>query len=205
MRLLKTLSIAAALVALAPLPALADAKTEAYVEENANEVLKALNDPDLSAAQRTEQFNAYMDKFADFNAISNFAIGKYSRRFSAEERDQYRVAFRAYALAVYQNELDVYRGEAVSVENSVDRSAKDSIVNTTIKRDDGKDMNVRWRVFTRNGKYQVVDVALNIEGNLIWLGIEQRAQYLSILDRNNGSAPELIKVIKRETAKLNAG
>lgn len=205
MRLLKTLSIAAALVALAPLPALADAKTEAYVEENANEVLKALNDPDLSAAERTAQFNAYMDKFADFNAISNFAIGKYSRRFSAEERDQYRVAFRAYALAVYQNELDVYRGEAVSVENSVDRSAKDSIVNTTIKRDDGKDMNVRWRVFTRNGKYQVVDVALNIEGNLIWLGIEQRAQYLSILDRNNGSAPELIKVIKRETAKLNAG
>ncbi len=204
MRVLKTVSIAVAIAAMMPLSAWADAKTEAYVEENANEVLKALNDPDLTADQRTEQFNTYMDEFADFNAISNFAVGKYSRRFTSEERDEYRVAFRAYALAVYQNELDAYRGEAVTVEGSVDRSDRDSIVNTIIKRQDGKDMNVRWRVFTRDGKYQVVDVALNIEGNLIWLGIEQRAQYLSILDRNNGSASALIEVIKQETAKLNA-
>ncbi|MGH1421799.1 MAG: MlaC/ttg2D family ABC transporter substrate-binding protein [Hyphomonas sp.] len=204
MRVLKTVSIAVAIAAMMPLSAWADAKTEAYVEENANEVLKALNDPDLTADQRTEQFNTYMDEFADFNAISNFAIGKYSRRFTSEERAEYRVAFRAYALAVYQNELDAYRGEAVTVEGSVDRSDRDSIVNTIIKRQDGKDMNVRWRVFTRDGKYQVVDVALNIEGNLIWLGIEQRAQYLSILDRNNGSAAALIEVIKQETAKLNA-
>lgn len=205
MNLLKTLSVTAALVALAPLSAIADPKTEAYVAENANEVLMTLNDPSLTPAQRTQRFSTYMDKFADFNAISNFAIGKYSRRFSASEMDQYRSAFRDYALAIYQNELDVYRGESVSVKNSVDRSATDSIVNTMIKRQDGKDMNVRWRVLTRKGKYQVVDVALNIDGNLIWLGIEQRAQFISILDRTNGSALELIKTIEKETQRLNAG
>lgn len=202
MRTIKNIALTAAIFAFAAQSALADAKTESYVRDNANEVLQALNNPDLSAEQRTAQFNAYMDKFADFDAIARFAIGKYSRRFTPEEMEEYRVAFRDYALAVYQNELDVYRGESVQVNSSIDRSAKDTIVNTTIKRNDGKDMDVLWRVFTRDGEYQVVDVALNIEGNLIWLGIEQRAQYLSILDRSNGSAAELIKVIKRETEQL---
>ena len=182
----------------------ADSKTENYVQSNASEVLAALNDPGLSKSERTARFNAYMDEFTDMAAVSNFAIGKYARRFTDDELTRYRAAFRKYALAVYENELDAYRGEAVLVKDSVDRSATDSIVNTVIKRDDGKDMDVRWRVLTRNGKYQVVDVALNLDGNLIWLGIEQRAQFLALLDRSNGSAEQLINKIESMTADLES-
>lgn len=183
-------------------PALADAATEKYVQENASEVLAALNDPALSGSERTAAFNSYMDEFTDMNAVANFAIGKYARRFSEDEMARYRVAFRTYALAVYENELDAYRGEAVVVQDSVDRSENDSIVNTVIKRSDGRDMDVRWRVLTRDGKYQVVDVALNLDGNLIWLGIEQRAQFLALLDRTNGDADALIDKINSMTDKL---
>lgn len=184
--------------------ALADTETEAYVQKNASEVLAALNDPSLSAAERTAKFNAYMDQFTDMVAVSNFAIGKYARRFSPEELERYRDAFRTYALAVYETELDAYRGEAVLVKDSVDRSETDSIVNTVIKRNDGKDMDVRWRVLTRNGQYQVVDVALNLDGNLIWLAIEQRAQFIALLDRSNGSADALINKIESMTSDLKA-
>ncbi|WP_430404865.1 MlaC/ttg2D family ABC transporter substrate-binding protein [Hyphomonas sp.] len=193
-----------AALALSALPAFADARTEAYVQTNASEVLATLNDPALNAQQRTETFSMYMDKFADLDAVSNFAIGKYSRRFTEQELATYRKAFRTYALAVYESELDKYRGEEVVVKDSVDRSDTDSIVNTVIKRQDGKDMDVRWRVLTRNGEYQVVDVALNLDGNLIWLGIEQRAQFIALLDRANGSADALITKIESMTADLKA-
>ena len=63
-------------------------------------------------------------------------------------------------------------------------------------------MDVRWRVLTRDGQYQVVDVALNLDGNLIWLGIEQRAQFIALLDRANGSASALIAKIDSMTADL---
>ena len=75
-------------------------------------------------------------------------------------------------------------------------------MNTVIRRDDGKDMDVRWRVLLRKGQYQVVDVALNLDGNLIWLGIEQRAQFLALLDRTNGSAQALIDKIQGMKQKL---
>lgn len=197
-------AILAATLAVSALPAFADAKTEAYVQKNANEVLATLNNPDLSAIERTEKFSDYMDEFADFGAISNFVIGKYSRRFSQADLTRYRTAFRNYAMAVYENELDAYRGEAVTVKNSVDRSATDSIVNTVIKRRDGRDMDVRWRVHGKEGNYQVVDVALNLDGNLIWLAIEQRAQFIALLDQNNGSADVLISKINAMTADLKS-
>lgn len=197
-------AILAATLAVSALPAFADAKTEAYVQKNANEVLATLNNPDLSATERTEKFSDYMDEFADFGAISNFVIGKYSRRFSQADLTRYRTAFRNYAMAVYENELDAYRGEAVTVKNSVDRSATDSIVNTVIKRRDGRDMDVRWRVHGKEGNYQVVDVALNLDGNLIWLAIEQRAQFIALLDQNNGSADVLISKINAMTADLKS-
>ncbi|MFN7056904.1 phospholipid-binding protein MlaC [Hyphomonas sp.] len=184
------------------LPAHASKSAEAYVEQNANEVLATLNSPSLSAEERTRKFSEYMDQFADFNAISNFVIGKYARRFTADELARYRRVFRTYALAVYENQLDAYRGEAVVVQGSVDRSPTESIVNTTIRRRDGRDMNVRWRVQANGDRYQVIDVALNIEGSLIWLAIEQRAQFIALLDRTNGSADELIGLIERMTADL---
>lgn len=197
-------ALAASILAVSVLPAFADARTEAYVQKNASEVLKSLNNPDLSAAQRTAAFSSYMDKFTNLDAVSNFVIGKYSRRFTEAEMTRYRKSFRAYALAVYEYQLDDYRGESVVVKNSVDRSETDSIVNTVIKRQDGKDMDVRWRVQGKEGSYQVVDVALNLDGNLIWLGIEQRAQFISLLDNNNGSADKLMKKIDSMTTELKA-
>ena len=197
-------AMAAAGLALCALPAAADAKTEAYVQANASEVLASLNDPTLTADQRTSTFSTYMDKFTDLDAVSNFVIGKYSRRFTPDELAAYRKAFRTYALAVYEAQLDAYRGKAVIVKDSVDRSETDSIVNTVIERQDGQNMDVRWRVLTRDGKYQVVDVALNLDGNLIWLGIEQRAQFIALLDRANGSADALIAKIESMTSELKA-
>lgn len=195
-------ALAAAVLAGSTLPAFADARTESYVQKNASDVLQSLNNPNLSTAERTAAFSGYMDKFTDLDAVSNFVIGKYSRRFTEAELTKYRKAFREYALAVYESELDAYRGEAVVVKNSVDRSETDSIVNTVIKRQDGKDMDVRWRVQGTEGNYQVVDVALNLDGNLIWLAIEQRAQFIALLDRQNGSADALIKKINAMTEDL---
>jgi len=184
--------------------AFADARTEAYVEENANEVLRTLNDPSLDAEDRTEAFARYMDQFTDLDAVSNFVIGRYARQFSETELADYRQAFRTYALAVYENELDRYRGESVEVIGSFDRTPRDSIVNTRIPREGGPAMDVRWRVLNRDGEYQVVDVALNIEGNLIWLAIEQRAQFLALLDRTNGSSEALIAKIREMTDTLES-
>lgn len=196
--------LSAAMLAFTAMPAFADTQTEEYVRSNANDVLASLNAPGLTAAERRVQFQAYMDEFANLDAVAKFVIGKYAKRFSDEEMETYLATFRAYALAVYEFYFNEYRGRDVKVVGSTDRNARDSIVDTEIVRADGQELEVRWRVLNRGGKYQVVDVALNAEGNLIWLAIEQQAQFLSILDQNNGSSDALIAKINSMTDELVA-
>lgn len=196
--------LSAAMLAFTALPAFADTQTEEYVRSNANDVLASLNAPGLTADERRVQFQTYMDEFANLDAVAKFVIGKYAKRFSDEEMETYLATFRAYALAVYEFYFNEYRGRDVKVVGSTDRNARDSIVDTEIVRADGQELEVRWRVLNRGGKYQVVDVALNAEGNLIWLAIEQQAQFLSILDQNNGSSDALIAKINSMTDELVA-
>lgn len=196
--------ISSAMLAFTAAPVFADVQTEEYVRTNANDVLASLNAPGQTAAERREQFQAYMDEFTNLDAVAKFVIGKYAKRFSDEEMEAYLTTFRAYALAVYEFYFNEYRGQDVKVTGSVDRNARDSIVDTEIVRADGQELEVRWRVLNRGGKYQVVDVALNAEGNLIWLAIEQQAQFLSILDQNNGSVEALNAKINSMTDELIA-
>lgn len=196
--------LSAAMLALSAFPAFADTQTEEYVRTNANDVLASLNEPGLNADQRRAKFQTYMDEFTNLDAVAKFVIGKYSKRFTPEEMDAYLATFRAYALAVYEFYFHEYRGRDVKVTGSTDRNARDSIVDTEIVRADGQELEVRWRVLNRGGEYQVVDVALNAEGNLIWLAIEQQAQFLSILDQNNGSVDALISKIESMTDDLIA-
>lgn len=200
----RKLILSAAMLAASALPAFADAQTEEYVRTNANDVLASLNAPDLSPAERRAQFQTYMDEFTNLDAVAKFVIGKYAKRFTDEEMEAYLATFRAYALAVYEFYFNEYRGQDVKVTGSTDRNPRDSIVDTEIVRADGQELEVRWRVLNRGGTYQVVDVALNAEGNLIWLAIEQQAQFLSILDQNNGSADALLNKINSMTNELVA-
>ena len=196
--------LSAGLLAFTAMPAFADAETEEYVRTNANDVLASLNAPGLTPEERREQFQTYMDEFTNLDAVAKFVIGKYSRRFTPEELERYLTAFRSYALVVYEFYFNEYRGRDVKVTGSTDRNARDSIVDTEIVRADGQELEVRWRVLNRGGEYQVVDVALNAEGNVIWLAIEQQAQFLSILDQNNGSVDALIETIDGMKAELIA-
>jgi phospholipid transport system substrate-binding protein len=196
--------LSTAMLAFTAMPAFADAKTEEYVRTNANDVLASLNAPGLTTAERRVQFQTYMDEFANLDAVAKFVIGKYSKRFSDAEMEAYLTTFRTYALAVYEYYFNEYRGREVNVVGSTDRNARVSIVETEIVRSDGQELEVNWLVLNRGGAYQVVDVALNAEGNLIWLAIEQQAQFLSILDQNNGSVDALNAKINSMTDELIA-
>jgi len=185
-------------------PAFADEGSESFVNQNASLVLTTLDDDTLDQQARTEKFSQYMDEFSNIDRIASFVIGKYSRRFNPDEIARYRAAFRTYNLTAYEVQFDQYRGSAIEVTGSTDRSEKDSIVDSVVRSPEGDELDVRWRVLKRGDKYEVVDIALNTDGSLLWLAIEQRAQFLDLLDRTNGSADALISKLEGLTADLRS-
>lgn len=204
--------VSAIMIALTASPAFADTDAENYVETNVNLVLEALNQPELTADERREQFNDYMNKFANMKKISRFVVAHHGRAFRSGdvEFDPYFEAFETFALATYEVQLDKYRGEKISILGSEDRP-RDTIVKTQIRSDaTGQDLRVDWMV-RKNKKddgYKVIDVALLLEGNMFWLAQEQQSQFVSILNRANGSPQDrfdvLIERIEAMTADLQS-
>ncbi len=213
MKIWKHLTISAGLMVAAAMPALADDVAEKYVYENANAVLQTLNQPSLSDADRTAQFVTYMDTFSDIDKIARYVLGSTARELSDAEFDEYLTAFKTYAMAVYEVELDKFRGENVEVVSSYDydNSTKYDIsdVETKVRSaQTGEDMTIEWRVQKRKTEdasaYKVMDVALDLNGSQVWLGAMQRAQFESILKRSNFDINVLIDRINGMTAKLQA-
>ena len=202
MHFIKICFLTISLAVLAISPAYSDAASEAFIKDNATRILETLDDKTLDDAARTEKFIQYMDEFSNLDRVASFVIGKYSRRFAPEDLARYRDAFRKYNLTAYQEQFDNYRGSEIEIRGSTDRSKTDSIVDTIVRRKNGDTQDVRWRVLSRNGKYEVVDIALNFDGSLLWLAIEQRAQFLDLLDRTNGSVDALIQKLADLTREL---
>jgi phospholipid transport system substrate-binding protein len=204
MKVLQVLAIGAAFACAAP-TAMADKKSETYVAAQANAVLKVLNDKSLSADDRSAKFGDYMHKFAYLPDIARRVLGAQGRNLSQADFDRYYKTFEEYATAVYEAQLDEFRGEEIKVVGSVDPAPRRSQVNTLIKStQSGKDIPVVWDVLqSQDGAtYRVRDVGINLDGSVIWLAQDQQAQFEAFLDRNNGDINKLIVKINQMIADM---
>lgn len=203
--------IAAAFVALFAAwvsPAWADASSEAFVKENLQRALKELSDPTLSPEQQTERFGALMDEFADLPRIAEFVVGRYAGKLRKDPvlYREWRDAFREYALTVYEGQLDRYRGESAKIlsgtQDTTINGRRYSVVPTEITQPNGRSLTVNWRLIKTDGGWRVVDVALRAGDNTVWLGIQQRQDFLAVLGKNNGDVRALIEDVRSRTGVI---
>lgn len=131
-------------------------------------------------------------KQIDVEAVAAFTLGKYSRRVSDDERQRFAQALETFLAQSFDDQRELFTQADVVVTGSVDRSEKDSIVETRIERPGKTAETVRWRVIERDGGWKVVDV----EWKGLWLAIEQRAQIAAIMDKPRATIDDAIRALK---------
>ena len=171
--------VTAITLSLLTLPALAGQAAEELIRGAAAD----MSDPDSGR-------DAFRDSI-DVPTVARFTLGKHARRVSSEEQARFTAAFEGFLIDTFENHRDAFANADVQVIGSVDRSAKDSIVETRVTPRDGETNTVRWRVIKRDEEWRVVDV--EVMG--LWLAIEQRAQIASILDRPRATIDDAIAAL----------
>jgi len=166
-------------------PANADEAAEIFVQDILDEVEPILGE--TNDAVMFEGIAGFVDKYVDMRRVGLFTLGQYARRVTVEQRAAFLPLFKQYATQIYQDSLSNYSGETLTVTNSIDRSERDIIVNSEIVNappgSSFHDFNVHWRVYrNREGEMVVVDAGAND----IWLAIEQRSQFTSVIANNGG-------------------
>ena len=169
------------LLALSPLPVAAGTLDDAirFVQnlgDNAIEVLKA---PDSTPEKRRVKFQEILDRDFAVNTIGRFALGRYWRAASPDQRQEYLRLFRLFILNTYASRLDGYSGQSFTVVKAHSIDNKDTLVNTAISQTNAEPLRVDYRVRTRQGDHKIVDVL--VEG--ISLITTQRSEFASIINR----------------------
>lgn len=186
----------------------ADAAANNFVQKNAQNALIQLNDPALSVQERRERFGALMDQFADLPRIAEFVVGRYAGQLRRDPAlyKEWQSVFRDYALTVYAGQLDQYSGDTVKVlsgsKDTTINGKRYSVVPTEVSRPNGDVLRANWRLIESGNSWRVVDVALARGDNIIWLGIQQRQDFLAQLGRNGGNMRGLVNDVRAQTKTI---
>lgn len=183
-------------------PAHADDAVETYVQDILDEAAPALDAP--TRDEMLEGIAAIVDKHIDLRRIGRFTLGQYARQLTDEQKETYYPLFKDYATLVYQKTLSDYSGQKLEVTDSIVRSERDIIVNAKIAGaqpgDQFADLNIHWRVYrSREGELSIVDAG----ANNVWLAIEQRSQFTSVIANNGGGAKGIDALIAQLSEQVS--
>jgi len=175
--------ILAALVGVASPAALAEAiGAESFVAETTRSATeKASGDIADSVIDRV-----------DIARVARFTLGRHARSFSESDLTRFESAFADFLSMQLRDNAQILNGARVEITGSTERTEGDAIVTSQVRLRDEAPQTVRWRALNRDDEWRIVDV--EVDG--IWLAVEQRAQFDTILARRGATIDDAITALE---------
>ncbi|MDD9878107.1 MAG: ABC transporter substrate-binding protein [Magnetovibrio sp.] len=180
-------------------PALADdvATTEqarTFIVGLADKAVQSLTADGIDKMERRKRFRGLMLEYFAFKGIAKWVLGRYWRRATADERDEYLKLFEELMVVVYADRFAKYSGEKLEVGRSEVRGGTDILVHSVIQRPEGlKPVEVAWRLRQKDDTYKIVDVM--VEG--LSMGLTQQKEFSSVIRKNGGKVRGLLDELKK--------
>lgn len=174
-----------------------DLAAEMFIKGLADEAINILGDEDTTPGVRKRAFSDLVVANTDIEGIGYFTLGRYRRVATEAELQEFLELFEQYTANFYKTRLGDYSGERLSVIGSVARSTNDVIVTSELRLDRSPNpISLNWRLVKSEKNYAIRD--LEVMG--IWLGIEQRSQFTSVIANNGGRFTALLERLREKVS-----
>ena len=182
-------------LSLSPVMAEKSPEAEAFVVDVSNRVIDILSYS--STTEKEDAFRKLLNEKANLKRIAAFTLGKYRRQLSPAELKEFQSLFESMITKVYANRLGTYDDQQIIVLGS-EKKKKDYLVETELRFKDGSDpIAIVWRLRQeKDGRITLFD--LRVLG--IWMALEQRETFLSILKNNNEDFDVLLDNLRQQIA-----
>ena len=182
-------------LSLSPVMAEKSPEAEAFVMDVSNRVIDILSY--TSVTEKENAFRTLLNEKANLKRIAAFTLGKYRRQLSPTELQEFQSLFETMITKVYANRLGTYEDQQIIVLGS-EKKKKDYLVETELRFQDGSDpIAIVWRMRQeKDGRITLFD--LRVLG--IWMALEQRETFLSILKNNNENFDVLLNNLRQQIA-----
>lgn len=199
------ISLAVLLFLSAHLPGIAQAAGDEFadgahqfIQTLADRAVRSLAGEKISAAEQQKRFRRMLNKNFDIRLLGKWALGRYWRRATKQERAEYLTEFEEFLVATYAKRFRQFTSEKIAVASATSRNNKLAIVHSKLLRDSHKPVRIDWRVAYPRGKYKIVDII--VEG--ISMVQTQRSEFGSVIRQNGGKVSGLIAALRSKTESL---
>ncbi len=169
-----------------------------FISRLGNQAIDTLRATDLTLDQREARFRGLLSQGFDLRFIGRFVLGRNWRGATPDQQNDYIALYGEYLLQIYSARLGGYSGETLTVTGARQANDKDIIVSTILERPSGSSIIADWRVRTIDGRYRIIDIA--VEG--ISMAITQRSEFASVVRRDGMDG--LLTVLRARTTKISA-
>ena len=171
---------------------------ELFIRGMADTAIVRLTEPEISRDERKDRMRALMVEYFFVPGIAQWVLGRFWRKVSKEERDEYLALFEDLLVETYVDRFATYNGETLQITKTDVRDKKDAIVSSKISRPEiGQAIQVDWRVRAKGDVYKIIDIM--VEG--ISMGQTQRSEFASAIKNNDGDFAKFLEDLR---ARVNA-
>ncbi len=178
-------------------------QAEALVQRLGDRAIAILADKSYDAAARSEQFRTMLRDSFDLTTIGRFVLGRNAwNGATPEQQQEYMRLFEKLVIKIYSDRFAMYSGQKFKAVTSRPEGERDVVVKSQViqPNDDQHAIEVDWRVRNVDGHLGIIDVI--VEG--ISMSVTQRQEYGAVIQRNDGTIDELLKLMRDQLEKQDA-
>lgn len=168
---------------------------ESFIAHLGDRALQVLVVDSQSEGERITAFRGLLNEGFDLPLIGRYALGRYWRRATEGQKEEYDKLFEDFIVRTYAARLGQYGGETLRVTGSRP-DQKDTIVTSEIVPVDGPPIRVDWRVRNGDDGPKIVDVV--VEG--VSMLLTQRDEFASVIQRSGGNVEGLLTRLRENTS-----
>jgi len=173
----------------------ARADTEQFIASLGDRALQVLVVDSQDPAARDTAFRGILTEGFDLPLIGRYALGRYWRRATPEQRSEYVKLFEDFIVVTYAARLGDYSGEKLRVVSSR-QDDQDTIVTSEIVLEGRPSIRVDWRVRNGDTESRIIDVI--VEG--VSMLLTQRDEFASVIQRSGGNVEGLLTRLREKSS-----
>ena len=169
-----------------------------FIDDLGSAAIAILSDQNGSLEAREAKVRALLREGLDLRLLGRFVLGKWWRRATPEQRNEYQRLFAEYLTQTYARRLAAYKGEKFTITDTRPIADTDAIVLTTIARPSGPPLKAGWRVRAKGGTHKIVDVV--VEG--VSMAVAQRQEFAAVTAKDGIAG--LLEALRNHLDKFGA-
>jgi len=137
------------------------------------------------------KLNDIAERSVDIDGIGMYALGKYKKTMSDEQKTKYKKLFKSYFLKSFSSRLVDYTDPKINVVSQKIINKKYTIVNSILEATSKRpQVKIDWRIYTKNPDKPLIR-DLIVEG--LSLARTQKEEFNSVIQNNDGDVNALFK------------